>query len=74
MTFSVLLKTLEERNCDISRGDYIAVQIDSEHREYFTVTDDGRVNSYSNRLSMYGTIPYARTIKCAMVDSSEFQG
>jgi hypothetical protein len=74
LTFSVLLKTLEERHCDISRGDYIGVQIDSNHREYFTVTDDGRVNSYGNKFTLYGTKPYARTIQCASVDLNEFNG
>ena len=74
LTFSVLLSTLEEYNCDISRGDYIGIQIDSTHREYFTVTDDGRVGMTSNKFTMYGTKPYARTIQCASVDSNEFAG
>lgn len=74
LTFSVLLKTLEEYNCDISRGDYIGVQITSEHREYFTVTDDGRVGATSNKFTLFGTQPYARTIQCASVDSNEFNG
>ena len=74
LTFSVLLSTLEEYNCDISRGDYIGVQIDSTHREYFTVTDDGRVGMTSNKFTLFGTKPYARTIQCASVDSNEFKG
>lgn len=74
LTFSVLLSTLEEYNCDISRGDYIGVQITPEHREYFTVTDDGRVGSMSNKMTMYGTKPYARTIIAAQVDLNEFNG
>lgn len=74
LTFSVLLSTLEENNCDISRGDYIGVQIDPTHREYFTVTDDGRVGATSNKFTMYGTKPYARTIQCASVDLGEFNG
>ena len=74
LTFSVLLSTLEEYNCDISRGDYIGIQITSDHREYFTVTDDGRVGMTSNKFTMYGTKPYARTIQCASVDISEFNG
>ena len=74
LTFSVLLKTLEEYDCDISRGDYIGVQIDETHREYFTVTDDGRVGKTSNKFTLYGTKPYARTIQCAPVDVSEFNG
>lgn len=74
LTFTVLLSTLEEYGCDISRGDYIGVQIDSNHREYFTVTDDGRVATTSNKYSLYGTKPYARKIECASVDLGEFNG
>ena len=74
LTFSVLIKTLEELECDIKRGDYIGIQIDTSHREYFTVTDDGRVASTANRFTMYGTKPYARKIECASVDLGEFNG
>ena len=74
LTFSVLISTLEEYGCDINRGDYIGVQIDSEHREYFTVTDDGRVGSTANKFSMFGTTPFARTIEAAPVDEGEFNG
>lgn len=74
LVFSVLLSTLEEYECDISRGDYIGIQITPEHREYFTVTDDGRVASLSNKFTMYGTKPFARTITAAQVDLGEFRG
>lgn len=74
LTFSVLISTLEEYGCDISRGDYIGVQIDHLHRIYYTVTDDGRVASTANRFSMYGTVPFARKIECSIVDISEFEG
>jgi hypothetical protein len=74
LTFSVLLSTLEENHCDISRGDYIGIQIDTEHREYFTVVDDGRVNMTSNKFTLYVTKPYARTIIAASVDAGEFNG
>lgn len=74
LTFSVLLSTLEEYNCDISRGDYIGVQIDTDKREYFTVTDDGRVGMTANKFTMFGTKPYARTITAAVVDNVEFNG
>lgn len=74
LKFTVLTATLEEYNCDISRGDYIGVQIDSNHREYFTVTNDGRVGSMSNKFTLYGTKPFARQIECASVDSNEFNG
>lgn len=74
LKFTVLTSTLEEYDCDISRGDYIGVQIDSVHREYFSVVDDGRVASMSNKFTMYGTKPYARTIECASIDKNEFNG
>jgi len=74
LKFSVLISTLEEFECDICRGDYIGVQITPEHREYFTVTDDGRVASMSNKFTMYGKRPYARTISAAQVDLGEFNG
>lgn len=74
LKFSVLLTTLEENHCDISRGDYIGVQIDSTHREYFVVTDDGRVATTANRFTMFGTKPFARTISAAPIDNNEFEG
>lgn len=74
LTFSVLLKTLEELKCDIKRGDYIGVQIDEQTRIYFTVTNDGIVQSFANKNTLYGTKPYYRTIECAPVDYSDFEG
>lgn len=74
LIFSVLYRTLEEYGADINRGDYIGIQINPQHREYFTVADDGKVGSFSNKFSMYGTMPYARTITCASVDINEFNG
>ena len=74
LNFTVLISTLEEYGCDISRGDYIGIQIDSTHREYFTVTNDGRVGSMSNKFTLYGTKPIARRIECASIDKNEFYG
>lgn len=74
LTFSVLISTLEEMDCDIKRGDYIGVQITPEYREYWTVVDDGRVNMTSNRQTIYGTQPWYRRIECAPIDMNEFNG
>lgn len=73
LTFTVLIRTLEENNCDINRGDYIGVQLDTVHREYWVVTDDGRVNSMANQFTLYGTTAQFRTIECAYVDPNEFK-
>lgn len=74
LTFSVLIKTLEELECDIKRGDYIGVQITPEQRIYFTVNNDGKVQSFANKNTMYGTKPYFRTIECSPIDKNEFSG
>lgn len=74
LVFSVLLKELEEMDCDISRGDYIGVQITPEQRIYFVVNDDGRVQSFANKNTLYGTRPYYRTFNANYVDINEFNG
>ena len=71
LTFSIYLKELEENNCDIKRGDYIGIQVTPEHMEYFIVADDGRVN-YDNAHTLWGTVPYYRSVTCTVVsDISE---
>lgn len=73
LKFGVYSNTLIEYDCDIKRGDYIGLQITPEHMEFFTVADDGRVN-FSNKKTMYGTVPFYRSIICAPVDDNEFKG
>lgn len=74
LSFGVYQATLDELECDIHRGDYIGVPVDETHMEYFTVTDDGRVN-YDNEKTMYGTVPFFRIVECAPVmDQGEFAG
>ncbi len=71
LEFTIYNKELEENACDISRGDYIGLQVNPDHMEYFIVTDDGRVN-YDNAHTMWGTVPYYRSVKCTIVsDISE---
>lgn len=74
LSFTVLLSTLEEVQRDIKRGDYIGVQVTQDEMIYFTVFDDGKVSSYSNEYTLYGTKPFFRNIKCNYVDPSEFEG
>lgn len=66
LEFTIFNKELEENECDIKRGDYIGLQVTPEHMEYFVVTDDGRVN-YDNAHTLFGTVPYYRSVKCAVV-------
>lgn len=52
----IMPKTLEKYKCDIKRGDYLAIQIDTNRLSYFTVTDDGKVNnSNKNVIGAYKT-------------------
>lgn len=74
LTFGVFNSTLDEYGCDIKRGDYIGVQVTPEHMEFWTVTDDGKVGSFANKNSLYGTRPLYRSISCAPVDANEFNG
>jgi hypothetical protein len=46
----IMPKTLEKFKCDIKRGDYVAIQIDSNKMSYFTVTDDGKVNNSNKNI------------------------
>ena len=66
LDFTIYTKELEENDCDIKRGDYIGLQVTPEHMEYFIVTDDGRVN-YDNEHTRWSTVPFYRSIKCAVV-------
>lgn len=66
LTFTIYNKELEENGCDINRGDYIGLQVNPDHMEFFVVTDDGRVN-YDNAHTMWGTVPYYRSIVCATI-------
>lgn len=73
LTFGVYQATLDELKAEIKVGDYIGVQVTPTHREYYTVTNDGR-NVFSNKQSIYGVRPLYRKVTCASVDLSEFSG
>ena len=65
LTFTIYQKELDENDCDIKRGDYIGLQVTPEHMEFFVVADDGRVN-YDNAHTLWGTVPYYRTVVCTV--------
>lgn len=73
LDFGVYQATLDELGCDIKRGDYIGLPVTPTHMEYFTVVDDGKIN-YDNKHTMYGTVPFYRSVQCAPVDHNEFNG
>lgn len=71
LTLYVMPKTLEKYKCDIMRGDYVAIQVDTNRMSYFTVTDDGKVNN-SNKHVIGAYKTGWRVVKCA--PSKEFNG
>lgn len=71
LTFGVYQATLDELGCDIKVGDYIGVQVTPTHREYYTITNDGR-NNFDNQHSVFGYLPAWRSCSASSVDPSEF--
>ena len=69
----VMVQTLKELDIDIKVGDYIGVQVDSAHMEYFTVENDGH-NNYANVNTLLSISPLVRYIICASVEKSVFNG
>lgn len=72
LTFGIYQATLDELGCDIKVGDYIGVQVSSTHREYYTVTNDGR-NNFDNEHMVFGYKSAWKNIECCAIDISEFK-
>ena len=73
LTVNIYQDELDRNKCDIKKGDYIGIQTDTNHMEYFSVFNDGRVN-FANTQNMNGYKPFFRTISAASVDKNEFNG
>lgn len=74
LTCYVMTRTLEKYGVDIKRGDYIGVQLDTNRMKYYTVVNDGKVNSANTHL-IGAYKPAWRTVECTLVsDISEFNG
>ena len=73
LVFYVMPTTLKKYNCDVNRGDYIGVQIDVDRIYYFSVVNDGKVNtSNQHYIGAYKT--GWRKIECAPTTLNEFNG
>lgn len=73
LKFGVYQATLDELECEIKTGDYIAIQVTQGHREVFVVQNDGR-NNFDNAHTTFGLKPAYRTIEAYQVDINEFNG
>ena len=70
---SVYQRTLDDLQTDINFGDYIGYYETESRVRYYSVSDDGRVNS-DNRHTYGGYKPFYRTIIATPVTSNEFRG
>ena len=72
LTVYILNRTLEKYECDIKRGDYLGILIDTDRMSYFVVTNDGKVNNANiNHIGAYKTA--WRVIEATPCDT-EFTG
>ncbi len=73
LTFTIFDEQLKELGVDISYGDYIGYQDKEDNIKYFTVTNDGKINS-DNAKTRVGYKAYYRKITCTQSDPDEFKG
>ena len=72
-TFGIYDLQLTELNAQISYGDYIGYPVTETEIRYFSVVNDG-VKNYDNKHTIMGYKGAFRTIVCATIENSEFQG
>jgi len=73
LTFGVYDGHLKELGVDVSYGDYIGYVINETTIRYYTVVNDGILNS-DNAHTILGVKGVYRSITCRVVDTSEFNG
>lgn len=69
--FTVFTDHLNELKVDIRYGDYIGYVDREDNIKYFTVSNDGKINS-DNAHTRLGYKGYYRTIMCINADENEF--
>jgi hypothetical protein len=73
LTFTVFTDHLKELGVDITYGDYIGYPDKEDNIKYFTVTNDGKINS-DNTKTRLGYKSYYRKVVCTTADPEEFMG
>ena len=71
LRFTIFTDHLKELGAEIEYGDYIGYPSSEDDLVYFTVVNDGRVNSDSSH-TRFGYKSYYRTIVCTKADTDEF--
>tara|TARA_R110002110_G_scaffold66068_1_gene181427 strand:- start:980 stop:1495 length:516 start_codon:yes stop_codon:yes gene_type:complete len=73
LIFTIFNEQLEELGIDITYGDFIGYADRVDNIKYFTVSDDGKINT-DNAKTRVGYKSYYRTITCVTADPEEFNG
>lgn len=73
LVFSIFTQQLEEKNTEVSRGDYVGYNDGVKGMRYFEVFDADNTNISNNRTIM-GYKSYWRKISCTMIDKDVFDG
>lgn len=73
LTFTIFEDQLTELGVDITYGDYIGYPDKEDNIKYFTVSNDGRINT-DNQKTRLGYKSYYRKITCVTADPDEFKG
>lgn len=71
LTFNIFNDHLEELGIEIEYGDYVGYPDNEDNLIFFTVVNDGRINSDSSH-TRFGYKSYYRTIVCTKADQNEF--
>lgn len=73
LLLGVYQKHLDELGVDITYGDYIGYQETETKIKYYTVSNDGNINS-DNKHTINGYKGFYRTITCVPASEDEFNG
>ena len=73
LTFTIFEEQLKELDVDISYGDYIGYPDREDNIKYFTVVNDGKINT-DNAKTRVGFKTYYRKVTCVVADVDEFNG
>lgn len=73
VSFGVYQKHLDELGVEITYGDYIGYQENETKLKYFTVSNDGKINS-DNKHTINGYKSFYRSVTCVPASEDEFNG
>ena len=72
-TFGIYEDQLNELEVDLSYGDYIGYPINETELRFFSIVNDG-IKHFDNKHTIVGFEGAFRTVICAPVDKTEFEG